>query len=954
MTREAFSPSPSYPISGTGPYQITHPYKEGTLVVAAVLDGSRVELLESEYSISPVDSLSTGEISLTSQAASDYEAGALYIRRATEVEQGWLGQSAREKGLEAQLDWLAEAVQDLTVDAKRAVRLDAPLAPVTPKVGHVLFWTEDEQFEPGPSVGDIANAESNAQLASMAAGQSVDAASEAKSFRDEAARYDGPKVDVFAELADVAQAVTGTLLRVIETGAIVEAEDGTVDLDYSGTGGGKWNVRPRADGWYHPVDFGLTGVGDETAKLLRMAQRVSDRGGKIKWPDVEYEFSEMDLNGAHIWDGFKLRSNKTATVGGGADFAVSFGSTYIGETTLATNAKVGDNVITVADASPIQVGDVLHLQSTRLIPTDHRGLWHEGQMFKVMSITGNNVRLSDTLVYSARANDATTGTITAISPDRYTVTLSNMLADTDLRNIRRRLRITDGTAAGQERWIVSTAGDDATHLNDWGREPWPAELQVGDAYSYEWLTEVNIYRPKKITLTNGSLCRDRVFDATGGDIPFGGIYARGYDFEMRGCIVDGFPRENVKTQYSYAPRMKDCDLLYANMAYDGGKGNGYGWSVEACHRPKAINVRGHANRRTVDFSGAGGYTTFGLCLNVTNVGGGRAYTGDPFWPAGDVLQNVAGSHGSGYQSRYINCEGHDVAGGINLRGQREVVRGYDGYGSAIYLAQMFGGGFGAEFIDLSYHDEFNSQVGSDYNPEKILTKRLTQAVNIKVQGDYVWSVPCVVRGVRASTLTRAVVNVEMAGTSEIANLHISGTNVICDPSDSGQTDFRVLFPSADVSLYDCTLENNYFQEVGNYSGSAALISIGDIGSSGASCDIKSGERCKIDGSWYVNVPPNSLARLPLGMAKPTAQVNLHDVRDGTTRPFCYGVLMQDMSATDVNAGSVKQNVELLAVYPMSATDATAGFLGMNLNKVAGFLTLVNNTAFGKTCLVDVK
>lgn len=155
MTREAFSPSPSYPIIGTGPYQITHPYKEGTLVIAAVLDGSRVELLESEYVVSPAESLTNGEITLTAQFAADNAGATLYIRRTTEIEQGWLGQSSREKGLEAQMDWLAEAIQDLRTDSGRTMRLDNPIKPATALAGHLLTFDESGTPIPGPSVSAI-------------------------------------------------------------------------------------------------------------------------------------------------------------------------------------------------------------------------------------------------------------------------------------------------------------------------------------------------------------------------------------------------------------------------------------------------------------------------------------------------------------------------------------------------------------------------------------------------------------------------------------------------------------------------------------------------------------------------------------------------------------------------------------------------------------------------------
>ncbi|MBO9437343.1 hypothetical protein J7354_01590 [Sulfitobacter sp. R18_2] len=69
----------------------------------------------------------------------------------------------------------------------------------------------------------------------------------AEASATEAALYDGPKVDTFAEVASVTapQVGVGGLLRVVELGAVYErADDGATDpdLDYSGSGGVKWNL----------------------------------------------------------------------------------------------------------------------------------------------------------------------------------------------------------------------------------------------------------------------------------------------------------------------------------------------------------------------------------------------------------------------------------------------------------------------------------------------------------------------------------------------------------------------------------------------------------------------------------------------------------------------------------------------------------------------------------------
>lgn len=265
MTREAFSPSPSYPIDGVGPYQITHPYKEGTLVVAAVLNGNRVELLESEYIVSPAESLSTGEITLTNQAATDYDTGTLYIRRATDVEQGWLGQSAREKGLEAQLDWLAEAVQDLTSAGKRTVRLDGETSPVTPEDGHVIVW-EAGAFRSGPSETDISDAQPNAAIAQENAAIAQEAASKIDEFSDNLVS----RVDLPSLISPLDAAANRLLLEGLAAdGAEIDLFGMNVLVDYMPSG------RYRSGSF----EIESTGISYPQPGLISMSSEGLPKGG---------------------------------------------------------------------------------------------------------------------------------------------------------------------------------------------------------------------------------------------------------------------------------------------------------------------------------------------------------------------------------------------------------------------------------------------------------------------------------------------------------------------------------------------------------------------------------------------------------------------------------------------------------------------------------------------------
>lgn len=111
MTKEAFTPTPVYIVSGVGPYAIEHPFAEANdLVVQLRDDSATIILANSEFTAENTGD--RGSLTLTATAAAAYDGWRMAILRTTGIEQGWEGQSAREVGLEAQLDLLTMALQD--------------------------------------------------------------------------------------------------------------------------------------------------------------------------------------------------------------------------------------------------------------------------------------------------------------------------------------------------------------------------------------------------------------------------------------------------------------------------------------------------------------------------------------------------------------------------------------------------------------------------------------------------------------------------------------------------------------------------------------------------------------------------------------------------------------------------------------------------------------------------
>jgi hypothetical protein len=202
MSREALAITPSYPINGVGPYPYNNPYTQGALRAFVELDESLISLEPSEYLTDPLSSNTVGNIVLTGPSATAYDGGTLYILRQTDIEQGFAGQSARENGLAAQLDWMTEAIQDTAREVRRSLRSTVPLEPGILKSGRTVLFDADLKLIPGPSTAEIKNAANNAQT-------SLDAAVAAQKSAIEAAQFDEPKFATFEQMAEYPNPVDG-------------------------------------------------------------------------------------------------------------------------------------------------------------------------------------------------------------------------------------------------------------------------------------------------------------------------------------------------------------------------------------------------------------------------------------------------------------------------------------------------------------------------------------------------------------------------------------------------------------------------------------------------------------------------------------------------------------------------------------------------------------------------
>lgn len=237
----------NYTVTGTGPYAILWPYSTGAVRAAAVLAGVRTDLVGgTDFTVAPLTSDTTGNLTLSGPAAAAYAGATLYLSRDTVAEQGWIGVLGdREKGLETQLDLMTMKVQELEHVREGALRLDTPTLPFVPVPGAVVMFDPFGQPMSGPTATEVANANADAVAAHLdrvaADADAVAAAASAVAAAASAAAADVRRNanQTFTGLNTFANDVTINADKTLYMGTAQEAQ-----LLYS-TAGDKWIARAK-------------------------------------------------------------------------------------------------------------------------------------------------------------------------------------------------------------------------------------------------------------------------------------------------------------------------------------------------------------------------------------------------------------------------------------------------------------------------------------------------------------------------------------------------------------------------------------------------------------------------------------------------------------------------------------------------------------------------------------
>ena len=708
---------------------------------------------------------------------------------------------------------------------------------------------------------------------------------------------------------------------------------------------------PR-DGAITALQCAIPTSGDQTTLLQSWIQWATNQGHAFDLAGQTFTMSKMSLTGDVKLRNGTLISNKTVAPQDDylSDYAIRIAGTSGATVNVVSDFEVGGYTLELASTAGIEKGDLLALRSTRLIDTDHRGGWQEGQIVKVDRVSGNLVRLVSPLSYSGRANLAVTGTIVGISADRYTINLSNVPGGL-YRDKAGRVTITSGAAAGAFRYPIEYSGSNIRHSGnqpgEWDRGAWPAGVQVGDSYEYAWRSTVLILKPARPQITDLTLTRELVTTATEGDLSFRGlrlVYTDGA--VVKDCRINNFAMTNIHLWRSFRPRVENCDLSGANHSHNEFDGTGYGCSIEACAEATARNNFGSNCRRLIDYSGSSGYSNDGICEGNRALGGGTTYAGVAFFPIGTARQSVCGSHGSGRFTRYLNNTGTDVYSGINLRGRGEVCHGFESFGYAEYLFQI-NHGAGHTLDGLTYTDKF-SEVDRNTDGRWVVStkagKRLISVGRIDFDGGFTGNMMSTIRNVSAQSVQRSGIVIETTAAA-IRNLVLENWHLVISNEGSDYTDFDLLRGSPSATLDRCYFSDLKFTmpvDV-DYSGIETVIDIP------LSYEIAESGRIKIDDWWVCRIPADSVIRLPHGGQ--TAILDMVNVSSGD-RPRCFGFMIAADSATPIGS-AYAVNVEATAVQINTGAGITAGAFGFHLDQEKRRIDIANATTVGQTVRLRV-
>lgn len=467
---------------------------------------------------------------------------------------------------------------------------------------------------------------------------------------------------------------------------------------------------PAAPGDVTPDQWGIRQRVDETERICAMMQWASDHRRRIVWPDGgEYWLSQYSAIGPAVYADWHcagqctLKSLRTDTPGTN-DYFIRLGGVSLAHTRLTASVEAGDSEITVASTKGAQVGQLALISTSKMIDTDHRGQARDGIVLAVDAVLSDTrLRLSAPLPFPISVGE-TAGKVAA-RPGPTQLQVKGLGLDTSM--MRYRIRFTSGAAQGQIAYVVDYDPDAGILSCHPVHSTFPAAVAAGDDFIIERTADILLSAPVRARIEGLRLTRDphRVTSPDRKTLGFVGlVLQRATQAVLRRLTVENFSDCGIRMEWCHGSDVTRIRLTGANRSFNVYDGTGYGMSVFQSSFGTYTDISGHTCRRLVDVGGTQGVSWYNRLRNLRSAGGGQSFAGEAYWPEGNLLVEVTGSHGAAAGTVYEDISGQDVSGLLNIRGLNETASGLRGWGRMDRMILIQYGGSGLVARDLRYDD----------------------------------------------------------------------------------------------------------------------------------------------------------------------------------------------------------------------------------------------------------
>ncbi|MEN0581153.1 hypothetical protein AAIG39_19380 [Phytobacter palmae] len=737
-----------------------------------------------------------------------------------------------------------------------------------------------------------------------------------------------------------------------DTDTITDDNGGTVLVDVKGR---RWKRVYEGDVlllWFCSHGDGVT---DYTLPLQVASQLAVDESRRLVFGQGTYNYTAIEIKSSTKtqsvteWIAIgkvNLVSTKTHPNANNydADYAIRVSGVFLKKVKLVIDVSRNADAVILSDTTGIEVGDLVCLQTSRLIQTDNRGQAREGQVCKVHSINHDKrlVRLFNTLRYAAPASAKQTGVVVgATSGASFTVSGVNLTR----ANANVRITFTSGANSGKSRYISGFSGNT---LKIGGRQSaFPNTPMVGDSFIMEWATMVTIAKPITFRMSGEFvISRALTSNAIAGATGFRGLdVIFSVDTLIEGATINGFSDTCLRIRGSYQPTLRNITATDANRGYNVFDGTGYGISINQCFGATVDNAKTYRCRRGIDIIGTQMISWETQIINCTASGGGVDYQGNAFWPVGTTQNSGIGSHGAGYSSSYTNCLVVDCWLPYAFRGLRETLKDCRVNGNVARCCARLTYG-GALTIDGLIYDDTFSEIGVNYadsyneDPKPDLRAIGLLELFCGIDDGYIRSLPVTIKNCIGKKVTLGCIIASGKGDDlTLENLILGGNVVYVSSENTRNNEFSFIRCEDRKILKNISdLGGNRFYLDG---GSENQFSMYDLFSSQI---IPAGKYVRLgENKLFATLDDDQALRIPISTKTKTAIVSVID-HDHNSKYKAIGMILGAASATDSapNSKENKQNIEL-SLIPLTGTTGTKGKFTISFLPTdgAGYLYLEN-------------